>query len=406
MRSKMNRRNFAMGSVALLATGFACSSTSEANQAGAGGASGGAGGASGGAGGASGGAGGASGATGGSSGSGGTSGNPPGDGSAGTGGAGDGSPGAEAAPGDGSNASDGSDGGGYYRGDLKVALNAFSFDAAMLAQLAGTGTAMSLMTLLDWCADPAHKFDAIDATGYYFPPGNLAMPTAQYLKDFKQKASDLGVVISGTGIRNDFANPSATVRADGVTIFKRWCDVANAIGAPMIRVFAGPAPAGYAAQWDQVAAWVADSLKQCAVAAKAAGLKVALQNHADFLSTSDQTIKMLNLVNMPDALGVTDDTGSFDDGGPLGIDAKYAAIARLLPYAINMQIKTIITPAGQTPATPMDLMRLMRVIRSGPFRGFLPIETLAQPGTVYDPFTEVPKFLASVRAAIMQTAAG
>jgi sugar phosphate isomerase/epimerase len=401
MRSNMNRRDFARSAVALASllaaskAAVGCSSASEVNPAGGAGGAGGVGGASGGSGGASGGSGGASG-------SGGSSGNPPGDGSAASGRGG--SPSAEAAPGDGGVASDGSDGGGYYRGDLKVALNAFSFDAAMLAQLAGTGSAMSLMTLLDWCADPAHQFDALDATGYYFPPGNLAMPTAQYLQDFKQKASDLGIVISGTGIRNDFANPSATVRADGVTIFKRWCGVANAIGAPMIRVFAGPAPAGYA--WDTVAAWVADSLKQCADAARAAGLKVALQNHADFLSTSDQTIQMLNLVNMPDVLGVNDDTGSFDDGGPLGIDAKYAAIARLLPYAINMQVKTIITPAGQTPTTPMDLMRLLRVIRSGPYRGYLPIETLAQPGTTYDPFANVPKFLTSVRDAIAQTAAG
>jgi hypothetical protein len=54
----------------------------------------------------------------------------------------------------------------------------------------------------------------------------------------------------------------------------------------------------------------------------------------------------------------------------------------------------------------MDLMRLLRVIRSGPFRGYLPIETLALPGMVYDPFVEVPKFLASVRNAIAQTASG
>ena len=63
-------------------------------------------------------------------------------------------------------------------------------------------------------------------------------------------------------------------------------------------------------------------------------------------------------------------------------------------------------PPTQSPATPMDLMRLMRIIRSGPFRGYVPIETLAQPGILYDPFVQVPIFLKSVRDAIAQTAAG
>ena len=28
---------------------------------------------------------------------------------------------------------------------------------------------MSIFDLLDYCADPTHRFDAVDITGYYFP---------------------------------------------------------------------------------------------------------------------------------------------------------------------------------------------------------------------------------------------
>jgi hypothetical protein len=389
MGSKINRRDFTSGGIALASllaageAGLGCGSTTSG--AGAGGPDSG------------------SGGGGNDSGNGWT-----GDASYGGGaeaGADDGSTGSDAGPGADDAGSDAADAGTYYHGDIKVACNAYCFNQIMLNQLAGGPDTMDLMQLLDWCASPLHKFDALDATGYYFPPGNFAIPTAQYLSDFKTKASNLGVVISGTGIGNDFASPDATVRANGVAIFKRWCDVANAIGAPMIRVFAGPMPAGYT--WNQVLPWVVDSLSQCAVAAKAAGLKAALQNHDDFLSTSDQVIQVLGMINMPDAIGANDDIGSFDDGGATGIDAKYAAIARVLPYAVNMQVKTSVTPPSQAPPyTPTDLMRLMRVIRSGPFRGYVPIEVLAVPGVTYDPFTQVPMFLQAVRDAIAMTAAG
>jgi hypothetical protein len=389
MRSKINRRDFTSGGIALASliaageAGLGCGSTASSAAG--------------------------SGTDSGTGGGGSDSGNGPIEDSSGNGGAdagpSDASTGGDTGPWADGGASDGADAGTYYHGDIKVACNAYCFNQIMLNQLAGGPDTMDLMQLLDWCANPLHKFDALDATGYYFPPGNFAMPTAQYLSDFKTKANNLGIVISGTGIGNDFASPDPTVRANGVAIFKRWCNVANAIGAPIIRVFAGPMPAGYT--WNQVLQWVVDSLAQCAVAAKAAGLKAALQNHDDFLSTSDQVIQVLGMINMPDAIGANDDIGSFDDGGAMGIDAKYAAIARILPYAINMQVKTSITPPSQAPPyTPTDLLRLMRVIRNSPFRGYVPIEVLAVPGVTYDPFTQVPMFLQAVRNAIAMTAAG
>ncbi|HEY0804276.1 MAG TPA: twin-arginine translocation signal domain-containing protein, partial [Pseudonocardiaceae bacterium] len=110
----------------------------------------------------------------------------------------------------------------YYRGPIKIACNAYCFNKIMLEQFKGGPDDMDLMKLLDWCADPAHRFDTLDATGYYFPPGNFmgqpfTMPSTKYLKSFKRKADDLGIPITGTGIHNDFASPDPAARAADVT---------------------------------------------------------------------------------------------------------------------------------------------------------------------------------------------
>jgi hypothetical protein len=50
-----------------------------------------------------------------------------------------------------------------------------------------------------------------------------------------------------------------------------------------------------------------------------------------------------------------------------------------------------------------DLKKLFRLMKAGGYRGYVPIETLSQPGKEYDPFTLVPQFLREVRQAIAET---
>ena len=48
----------------------------------------------------------------------------------------------------------------------------------------------------------------------------------------------------------------------------------------------------------------------------------------------------------------------------------------------------------------MNLERLIQVVRTGGYRGYLPIETLPKKDKPYDPMALVPEFLGQVRAAI------
>ena len=271
---------------------------------------------------------------------------------------------------------------------LKISLNAYSFAQALTAPAAGGKAAMTLFDALDFCAQK--NFDGIDATGYYFP-GYPKVPADSYIYDFKRQAHKLGLVITGTGVKNNFAQPDAALRAQDVQLVKDWIEVAAKLGAPVIRVFAGPAPIGHA--WDDVAAWIVEDLKQCVDYGRQHGVIVGIQNHADFIQTADQVIKLIKLVDS-DWFGVVLDTGSFQTGHP------YAEIASVVPYAVNFQIKE--SPLGPANPMRMDINKLIQIIRAGGYRGYLPIETLVVPGTPYQPRVLLPQMLQKVRLAIAQ----
>ena len=77
-------------------------------------------------------------------------------------------------------------------------------------------------------------------------------------------------------------------------------------------------------------------------------------------------------------------------------------MAKVAPYAVNWQIKQ--SPFGEESDKPTDLVRLMQIVRTSGYRGYLPIETLSPKNKIYDPFTVVPAFLKQLRDAIAQTA--
>jgi sugar phosphate isomerase/epimerase len=272
---------------------------------------------------------------------------------------------------------------------LKVSLNVYSFNTALRAPESGGSPAMTLFDVLDFCA--RQNFDAIDPTGYYFP-GYPKVPADSYLNDFKRRAFQLGIDISGTGVRNNFASPDKESRAADVKLIKEWIEVAAKLGAPVIRVFAGAEPEGHSR--DEVVEWMVSDLKQCVEHGRLHGVLVGIQNHGDFLKTADQVLQIVKLVDS-EWFGVIVDTGNFQTGDP------YEQVARVLPYAVNFQVKE--SPYGRESKVRTDLKKLVGVIRDGGYRGYLPIETLVPPGQPYDPLVVVPRFLKEVRQAVDET---
>jgi sugar phosphate isomerase/epimerase len=282
---------------------------------------------------------------------------------------------------------------------LKVSLNSYSFNKLLNDSIRGRSEGITLLQVVEFAAK--NKFDGIDATGYYFP-GYPEVPADSYVESLKRRAADLGIGISGTGVRNNFTTADKSVRDAGVKHIKEWVEVAAKLGAPVIRVFADTQMRNQSWQTvapgctrDQVQDWIAAALRECADQGKKYGVRIGVQNHGDFLQTGQQLLTLIKAVGS-EWCGPIVDTGYFRTSDP------YADIALVAPHAINWQIKQ--SPMGEESEVPTDLVRLIKIVRKSGYSGYLPIETLSPRGKPYDPFTVVPAFLKLVREALAQTA--
>lgn len=281
---------------------------------------------------------------------------------------------------------------------LKTSLNAYSFNKLLNDKIKGRGEGVTLIQVLEFAARCG--FEGFDATAYYFP-GYPETPPRSFIAELKQRAADLGLGISGTGVRNNFTTADKSVRVQGVRHIKAFTEVAAELGAPVIRVFADTqmrdqnwqSVSGGASR-AEVEAWIADALRECADHAARFKLKIGVQNHGDFLKTGRDLLALVKAVGSK-WCGPIVDTGYFRTSDP------YAEIAVVAPYAVNWQIKE--SPYGEESGVRTDLVRLVRIIRKSGYQGYLPIETLAPRGKPYDPYAAVPRFLQQLREAMAQT---
>lgn len=278
---------------------------------------------------------------------------------------------------------------------LRTSLNAYSFLELLNANAKDKSKGIDLFGVCDFCAKAG--FDAVDLTGYFFP-GYPAAPADDYLFKLKRHAFNLGLDISGTGVRNDFTAADPAVRAEGVARLKTWIEVAAKLGAPAIRAFADSQQpfknwqqASGNAPRDTVEAYMAEALRECAEHGKKFGVIVAVQNHGDFINTGAEHLSLLRRVGH-DWCAALVDTGKYLTPDP------YADIAVMAPYAVNWQIKETMRSTVDSPA--VDLPKLVGIIRRSGYRGYIPIETLSMRRKDYDPYIEVAKMLAGLRAAL------
>ena len=260
---------------------------------------------------------------------------------------------------------------------FKVSLNLYSFNKLL------SDKEVDLFDMLRFCAQ--HNFDAIDPTGYYFP-GYPTPPPNEFINEFKREAFLLGLDISGTGVRNDFANPDPVARETDIEHIKQWIEVAAKLGSPNLRIFAGTnSHEGFTR--DQVFKWMSQDIRKCCDYGKEFGVIVALQNHNDFIKTADDVDRIFEMVDS-DWLGLNLDIGSYRKGDP------YAEIEKNIMKAVTWQIKENVWINGKE--TPVDLKKLFQIIKKAGYRGYLPLETLG----AGDPYQKVPNLLNEVRQVL------
>jgi sugar phosphate isomerase/epimerase len=282
---------------------------------------------------------------------------------------------------------------------LKPGMNAYSFNKLLNDAIRKRGPGVTLDGVLEFAAKC--KFAAFDPTGYFFP-GYPKRPDDAYVDALKKHAVDLGLALSGTGVRNNFTTADKDVRAQGVAHIKEWVEVAARLGVPVIRVFADTQmraqtwqTVSNGASRKDVQDWIVDALHQCAEQGKKYNVKIGVQNHGDFVATGEQQLELIKAVGS-DFCGPIVDTGYYKTQDP------YMDIALVAPHAVNWQVKQSVF--GEESEAPTDLIRLLKIVRKSGYNGYLPIETLSPQGKPYDPFTVVPAFLAQLNDAIAKTA--
>lgn len=260
---------------------------------------------------------------------------------------------------------------------LKLSLNAYSFNEPLKSNT------ISMEELIEFAAEIG--FEGIDLTGYYFP-GYPNVPTDAFIYQIKRKAHLSGLSISGTGIRNDFAQLDAEKRKKDIQLVKDWILVASKLGAPVIRIFSGvDIPKGYS--WESIASWMAKDIQECVDFGQAHGVIVALQNHNDFIKNAEQVKSLFQLVNRA-WFGLVLDIGSYQQGDP------FPQIQETIPLAVNWQLKEEMYQDGK--AIKTDLSKVLKLILASNYRGFIPIETLGKG----DPKQKVSQLLKEIKDAL------
>lgn len=238
-------------------------------------------------------------------------------------------------------------------------------------------------TVADFIGDCA-KFglEGTELTSYYFP----ADVSDASLRETAALCFRLGLDVSGTAIRNEFAIPSGEKRDAEIKQTKQWIDRAAVLGAPVIRIFAGHVQKGQSE--DEAHKLMVDGMEECCAYAGQKGIYLALENHGGPTATAEGLLKLVRAVKSP-WFGVNLDSGNFHSDDP------YAELAAIAPYALNAQVK-IVTSGPDKKKVPTDYAKIAKILRDAGYRGYVVLE-YEEAG---DPREECPKHLDQLRKTL------
>jgi len=260
---------------------------------------------------------------------------------------------------------------------LQLSLAAYSF-----RQFLDHKDATKRITLgdfIDFCAD--HGCAGTELTSYYFPEGF----DTNYLLKLKRHAFLRGVAISGSAVGNNFALPKGPKRDEQIALVKKWIEHCAVLGAPHIRVFAGPATDKDVATAKKLCI---GALEECGEHAGRHGIFLGVENHGGIVAEPQDLIEIVQAVKSP-WIGINLDTGNFNTEDP------YADLALCAPYTVNVQIKVEIRRRGQKANEVSDLPRLVKILSDANYQGYVALEYEAKE----DPWKAVPEWLKRMKAA-------
>jgi len=260
---------------------------------------------------------------------------------------------------------------------LQLSLAAYSFRQYFKHK--DPAKQITLFDFVDYCAE--HGCDGTELTSYYFPD----KVDADYLLKLKRHAFLRGVAISGSVVGNNFVVPKGPKRDEQIALVKQWVDRCAVLGAPHIRVFAGPESKIELAEAKKLCV---SALEECGDYAGSKGIFLGVENHGGIVAEPADLLEIVQAVKSP-WVGINLDTGNFHTDDP------YADLARCAPYAVNVQFKSQIKRRGQQNKEAADLGRIVKMLRDVNYQGYVALEYEAPE----DPWKAVPELLKQMKAA-------
>ncbi|MGE0551927.1 MAG: sugar phosphate isomerase/epimerase family protein [Gemmatimonadales bacterium] len=186
---------------------------------------------------------------------------------------------------------------------------------------------------------------------------------AAYLREMNRRADGEGVyqhliMCDGEGRLGD---PDPAARARAVENHQRWLDAAKTLRCATIRVNA--ASEGSAEEQQRLAA---DGLRRLTELAEPLELNVIVENHGGLSSHGDWLAGVMRRVDHP-RCGTLPDFGNFYEYD------RYRGVAEMMPFAKALSSKSHDFD-GYGNETHTDYVRMMEIVQSAGYRGWIGIE--------------------------------
>jgi len=268
---------------------------------------------------------------------------------------------------------------------LNLSLAAYSFrdhfkTATHRRQRPSSDKVIDMHDFIDYCAD--HRLAGAELTSYYLDP----LISQARLVALKRHAFLRGIAISGTAVGNEFTLPKGGKRDEQIAHVKKWVANAAVMGAPHVRVFAGPARGQ---SLKQAQALCIEALEEVGEYAGKHGVFLGIENHGGIVAEAGSLLEIVKATRS-DWVGISLDTGNFHT------DDVYGDIARCVPHAVNVQLKVEIQPRLAKRKSAADIKRLVGILRDGGYQGYVALEYEA----AEDPWVAVPKWIDRLKAVV------
>ena len=223
-----------------------------------------------------------------------------------------------------------------------------------------------------------------------------------YCRNLKRHAFLNGIDLICLSTHQNFVSPDPKARQAAVDHTIKTIEIADAIGAPCIRVNAGrwrtiedfdefmkkrglePPIAGHSE--DEAFAWSIDGLGKCLKRAEELGVILALENHWGLSRSPEGMNRILGAFNSP-FIGALMDTGNF-------LEDPYDKLAAIAPRTVFVQAKTY-NGGGLWYTLDLDYARIAKILADAAYTGYVALEMEGKEPAD----TAVPKSLEMLRKA-------